>query len=182
MVVVDLSVPRNVDAAVAHVPGVRLVDVEAMHDDPTTDPDLHAVLDAADVLVTEAAQQHVDRVNARRAGPVIAAIRRQVEHTCLQQLTAAAPPTTDPDELARTAHATAGKLLHGPTIAARAAAAAGDSDTLRALCTQFHVRPTGSTHPDALAELTVPEQGRPLTGWIGEPADSTDEWAAARPG
>ena len=137
LVVVDLSVPRNVDTAVAEVPDVRLIDLEGMNDDATSDPALAAALQAGLALVSEAVQRHTDGEDARRAGPVIAALRRHVEATCLSELVKVAPPTTERDDLARAARAVAGKLLHRPTIAARAAAAAGDANALSSLCDVF---------------------------------------------
>lgn len=139
-VVVDLSVPRNVDPAVATVPGVRLIDLEGMNDDATTDPALAAALEAGAALVSEASQRHTEGVAARRAGPVIAALRRQVEATCLVELTRVAPRTTRPEDLASAARAVAGKLLHRPTIAARGAAAAGDTEALSSICDIFGVQ------------------------------------------
>ena len=140
LVVVDLSVPRNVDAAVATVPGVRLIDLEGMNDDASDDPGLAAAIQTAAVLAREASRRHVDGIAARRAGPVIAALRRHVEATCLAELTRVAPRTSEPDDLASAARAVAGKLLHLPTMAAREAAAVGDMDALSSLCEMFGVR------------------------------------------
>jgi len=149
LIVVDLSVPRNVDTAVATVPGVRLIDLEGMNDDATADPALAAALEAAAALVSEASQRHTESVAARRAGPVIAALRRQVEATCLVELTRVAPRTTEPEDLASAARAVAGKLLHRPTIAAREAAAAGDTDALSSLCDIFGVQLSDVVASDA---------------------------------
>src|SRR3954447_6142307 len=76
LVVVDLSVPRNVDAAVGDLPGVRLVDLEGLDDDPAALEELGAALRAGGVIVEAAARQHVEGVAARAAGPVIAALRQ----------------------------------------------------------------------------------------------------------
>ena len=140
LIVADLSVPRNVDMAVATVPGVRLIDLEGMNDDAATDPALAAALEASAALVDSAVQRHAETIAARRAGPVIAALRRQFEATCLMELARVAPRTTEPEDLASAAHAVAGRLLHRPTIAARAAAAAGDADVLSSLCDLFGVQ------------------------------------------
>lgn len=142
LTVVDVSVPRNVDPAIAAVPGVRLIDLEGMNDDPTADAALAAGLEVGAALVREAVRRHAEGVAARRAGPVIAALRRQVETTCLAELSRLAPPTAEPEDLARAARAVAGKLLHRPTIAARQAAAAGDTEALSSLCDLFGVQPS----------------------------------------
>jgi glutamyl-tRNA reductase len=140
LTVVDLSVPRNVDAAVAQVPGVTLIDLEGLADDGKTEPDLAAALLAAAAMASAAAREFVEEVAAREAGPVIAALRHRVEQVCLDELVrAAGGGALDPKSLARSAHAIAGKLLHRPTIAARQAAVAGDADGLRHLCDLFGV-------------------------------------------
>jgi glutamyl-tRNA reductase len=141
LTVVDLSVPRNVDAAVASVAGVRLIDLEGMNDDWTADPQLAAALDAGTAIVEAAVQRYADGVAAGRAGPFIAALRRHVEEACLRELS----KMTDSQslgqrDLARAAHAVAGKILHRPTITARMAAASGDTATLLALGAFFGVQ------------------------------------------
>jgi glutamyl-tRNA reductase len=140
LTIVDLSVPRNVDVEVGAVRGVHLIDLEGMNDDATTDPELAAALDAGTRIVDAAVARYVESLAARRAGPVIAALRERVEQTCLQELAkVAAPRLVEHDDLVRAAHAVAGKLLHGPTIAARAAAAAGDTHALIVLCDTFGI-------------------------------------------
>ena len=51
LTLVDLSVPRNVDPAVAGIDGVRVVDVEAMQDHPATGADLAESVARAEALV-----------------------------------------------------------------------------------------------------------------------------------
>ncbi len=157
LTLVDLSVPPNVDAAVAALPGVRLIDLEGMHDDTTTDPALAAALAAGSAFVTAAAQRYADTDAARGAGPVIAALRQRVEQTCLQELARLVNPVIiEPEDLTRAAHAIAGKLLHRPTISARAAAATGDTDALLALCDLFGV-PLSDLGPSELS-ASVPRR------------------------
>ena len=142
LTVVDLSVPRNVDAAVAAVPGVTLIDVEGLADDGTAAPALAAALSTAAAMASAAAEAFAEGVAARDAGPVIAALRLRVEHVCLAELVKSVGwGAVDPEALTRSAHAIAGKLLHRPTIAARQAASAGDVDGLRQLCDMFGVPP-----------------------------------------
>ncbi|WP_411284534.1 glutamyl-tRNA reductase [Lapillicoccus sp.] len=142
LTVVDLSVPRNVDAAVAAVPGVTLIDVEGLADDGTAAPAMAAALSTAAAMASAAAEAFGEGVAARDAGPVIAALRLRVEHVCLAELVKSVGwGAVDPEALTRSAHAIAGKLLHRPTIAARQAASAGDVDGLRQLCDMFGVPP-----------------------------------------
>lgn len=136
LVVVDLSVPRNVDAAVARVPGVRLLDLEAMPDDTSPHPALAAAVVAGADVVGEALSRYTEGVAARRVGGTIAALRRQVEATCRAELDRVAGGTA-PEARAVAAQALAGRLLHRPTIAVRRAAAAGDTAALSTLCDVF---------------------------------------------
>jgi glutamyl-tRNA reductase len=143
LTVVDLSVPRNVEAAVDAVPGVRLIDLEGMNDDRSADPELAAALETGTTIVRSAVGRYAEDLAAADAGPIIAALRRHVEATCLRELTRTlSTRALAEQDLARAAHAIAGKLLYGPTIAARAAAATRDAGSLKRLCEIFGVRPT----------------------------------------
>lgn len=140
LTIVDLSVPRNVNAEVATIPAVTLIDVEGLADDGTAEPRVAAALSTAGAMASAAARRFADGVAARDAGPVIAAMRRRVEELCRAELLkSAGRDVVDPDALARLTHSIAGKLLHGPTMAARQAAAAGDSAGLTSLCDMFGV-------------------------------------------
>ena len=158
LTVVDLSVPRNVDSVITAIPQVRLIDLEGIDDGLSLDPELAAEVEAGTAIATALARRHREQVAARRAGPVIAAMRRHVEETCLRELSRTATASTDPDALARAARGLAGKLLHRPTIAARAAAAEGDEETLRTLCDLFGVPWPGqsltTTYDAAVDEMT----------------------------
>ena len=134
LTLVDLSVPRNIDPAVAGIDGVRVIDVEAMQDHPGAAPDLARSVARAESLVQAAIARHRDQVAARRAGPLIAAMRRRVEDQCLDAVARLAGPARTPEELTRIARTIAGRLAHPVTMAARAAAAAGDDAALLTIC------------------------------------------------
>lgn len=158
LTLVDLSVPRNVDPAVAGVHGVRVVDLEAMHDHPGTDPALTGSVVQAEALVRTAVQRHCDHLAARRAGPLIAAMRARVESRCLEVIHASAPSTCSEEEQVRMAHTIAGRLLHPATIAARTAAAAGDDAALLTICDAFDITLTPETlglSADCLLAMSV---------------------------
>jgi hypothetical protein len=78
--------------------------------------------------------RHRAHVAARRAGPLIAAMRQRVEDQCLDAVARLVDPTHPPDELARIAHTVAGRVAHPAIMAARAAAAAGDDAALLTIC------------------------------------------------
>ncbi len=133
LALVDLSVPRNVDPAVAGIHGVRVVDVEAMQDHPSTGADLAESVAPAETLVQWSVQRYRDHLAARRAGPLIAAMRNRVGPVSR----GGGPPRThrrSPDELAQIARTIAGRLAHPAIMAARAAAASGDDAALLTIC------------------------------------------------
>jgi glutamyl-tRNA reductase len=138
LVLVDLSVPRNVEPAVADVEGVRVIDLEAMHD-PAVDATLVQSVAQAEALVRTSARKHRDHLAARRVGPVIAAMRRGIEAECLEAISGPATATVSPEDLVRVARVVAGRVAHAPTMAARAAAAAGDDAAILAICMAFDV-------------------------------------------
>jgi glutamyl-tRNA reductase len=134
LTLVDLSVPRNVDPAVARIRGVRVVDVEAMQDHPGEGAVLGQGVARAEALIQASVTRHRDHLAARRAGPLIAAMRQRVEAQCLEAVSRLTHTTSPPDELVRIARTVAGRLAHPATMAARAAAAAGDDAALLAIC------------------------------------------------
>jgi glutamyl-tRNA reductase len=138
LTVVDLSVPRNVEPAVGDRALVRLVDIEDLDTDPAADPELAAPLLHAETLVREATRRYAEHVAARRAGPLIAAIRQRVGQVCLETLVRTRPSATRP-ELTGEAHLVAGRLAHPAIMLARAAAASGDEATLLVLSEAFGV-------------------------------------------
>ena len=139
LTLVDLSVPRNVDPAVAALAGVRLLDLEALGDRPGADASVVPSVARAEALVRAAVRRHRDRLSARRAGPVIAAIRQRVEERCLEAVPGLAPTACPSEEVARLVHRMAGQLAHPSIMAARAAAAAGDDAALLTICSALDV-------------------------------------------
>jgi glutamyl-tRNA reductase len=140
LAVVDLSVPRNVDRAVAASDLVTLVDLSALNDDAAEDPVVQAAVQEATDLVVAAAGRHLQDLAAQHVGTLIGAFRSQVQQTCQDALRRQAGPVA-PEDLDEVAHAVAGKLLHRPTLALRAAAAAGDTAALALLCDAFGIEP-----------------------------------------
>jgi glutamyl-tRNA reductase len=134
LTLVDLSVPRNVDPSVARITGVRVVDVEGMQDHPSAGTALAESVARAEDLARAWVRKHRDHLAARRAGPLIAAMRQRVEAQCLDAVAGLPHTNCSPEELSRVARTVAGRLSHPATMAARAAAAAGDDAALLAIC------------------------------------------------
>jgi glutamyl-tRNA reductase len=159
LTLVDLSVPRNVDPAVADVPGVSVVDVEGMQLRPAAEGAFAESVARAEYLVRVAVRAHRDRIAARRAGPLIAAMRRRVEARCLEATLSLPTAGASAEELVQLAHRVAGRIAHPATMAARAAAAVGDDAALLTICGAFDVILTpelvGLGAPELLAEHTT---------------------------
>jgi glutamyl-tRNA reductase len=113
--------------------------MEDMRDD-VADASLAEALTTGRALAKTEARHYAHEQAARRAGPVIAAIRQHVEQLCKTELSrAVAAGVVQPDDISNAAHSVAGKLLHRPTITARTAAASGNTETLLMLCDIFGV-------------------------------------------
>jgi len=117
--IVDLGLPRNVDPAVAQLPGVELLDLELLA--------LHAPLselgEGAQQLVSSAAAEFSAEAEA---APGIVALRRYVFDALEQELARSRARGGD----ARTEEALrhlAGALVHTPSVRARRLAAEGRS-------------------------------------------------------
>jgi glutamyl-tRNA reductase len=156
LTLVDLSMPRNIDPAVSRVDGVHVVNLEAMREHSGAQSPVAQTLIEADGLLRGAVQRYLDHVAARRAGPLIAAMRARVESRCVEVVQAAAPSSSSDEENVRLARTIAGRLVHPATMAARAAAAAGDDATLLTICEAFDVTLTPETVGLATADLRSP--------------------------
>ncbi|MEP7018374.1 MAG: glutamyl-tRNA reductase [Actinomycetota bacterium] len=140
LTVIDMSVPRNVDSAVAHVPGVTLIDLEGLSDAGTADPGVAAALSTGAEMARAAARDFAEGLTAREAGPLIAALRRRVGEIFDHEFAGTRSwGDLDHEALSRMSHAFAGRLAHRTTVMARQAAAAGDIEAMRALCDMFDV-------------------------------------------
>lgn len=130
LVIVDLSVPRNVDPAVGGIAGVRLIDIEGLTDDPAVHHDMDPALKVAEAVVGEHVDAYLAAQRARMVGPFVAALRARLEGICRAELRRAGFAAISEDDLERAAAGIAAKLLHTPISCAREAAAAGDAATL----------------------------------------------------
>jgi glutamyl-tRNA reductase len=140
LVIVDLAVPRTIDPAVRGVPGALLLDLEDLGQASLQDTArLAAALHAGERVVEEEARRFLTWTASRQAGPIIAALRRRAEELCEQELERALGGRSSIDRVAAGAalRRAAAKLLHGPTVMVKEAAATGDSKQLADLCRMF---------------------------------------------
>ncbi|HET7652792.1 MAG TPA: glutamyl-tRNA reductase [Acidimicrobiales bacterium] len=136
LTIVDLSMPRNVDPAVATLAGVRLVDLA----------DLSA--DRGDLFERRAMQVVVDEHHRYRrwlagqaAGHAIADMRAAIAAACRTSLVPALAGGCIPVDVAdRLAARLAGRVAHEPTLALKELVARGDDAGAAALLAAFGVR------------------------------------------
>ena len=122
LVLVDLAVPRDVDASVATLPGVRLVDIVTLrehladHDDETA-----GEISRAHGIVAEEVHRFVIRRRSDALAPIIKALRIRGDEVLRAELERHASRLDDltPDERAaveQLARGIVAKLLHDPIV------------------------------------------------------------------
>ncbi|HKT04605.1 MAG TPA: glutamyl-tRNA reductase [Rugosimonospora sp.] len=147
----DLAVPRDVDPAVADLPGVKLIDIarlgDTLHDDA-------GVLTSDRVAVEDIVEAEVEAFQAwlRSAdvAPTVAALRTRADEVVgaeLRRLVQRRPELSEDQraEVARTVHRVVQRLLHQPTVRVRQLAAEPGGDRYATLLRD-------------LFDLDVPEQ------------------------
>jgi glutamyl-tRNA reductase len=122
LLIVDFAVPRDVDASVAGLPGVTLLDMDALR--RYAQEGLHARRrEAARVrtIVVDEVDRYAEATTARQAAPVIAALRQHAGEIRRKELERFAPQLAQLEARQRDAveALTSGivaKLLHTPTV------------------------------------------------------------------
>jgi glutamyl-tRNA reductase len=145
MVVVDISVPRDVDPAVADIPGVVLFDIDDL--ERVVESNLNGrrlEAERGEGFVIGAVQGYASWRRGLNAAPAITSLRARAEtirQTELERLEGSWEQLSEADR-ARVEALTKGivnKLLHEPTVRVRAAAEDGDGEALRHLESLRHL-------------------------------------------
>ena len=135
LVIVDLSLPRNVDPAAGRLPGVTLLDLE----DLVSGSSLAEVRRRSEVVDDEF-RRFESWMAGQIAGRMIASLHSTVRHLCRDALeTALADLGLTPATIAAASHRIAGRLLHAPTSTIKALMADGDESTARQILTSFGI-------------------------------------------
>jgi glutamyl-tRNA reductase len=126
--IVDLAVPRDVDPAVAALPGVQLVDIERLGAVLRDHVGLTADQEAVERIVGVEVQGFLAWLRSSEVAPTVAALRARAEDVVgaeLRRLSGRRPDLTDEQraEVARTVHRIVQRLLHQPTVRVRELAA-----------------------------------------------------------
>jgi len=136
LVVVDLALPRDVHPGVGSVPGVELLDIDALsaHAEAAM-RSRRAELPAANLILAEEIQRYEERAAERHVAPLVAAIHERAEEVRQAELRRFASKLAGLDEAsyktveALTAQIVA-KLLHEPTVKLKAAAGSPTGEAL----------------------------------------------------
>ncbi|TQF68604.1 glutamyl-tRNA reductase [Rhodococcus spelaei] len=148
LVICDLGLPRDVEPAVAGLPGVSLLDMASMQADPAagaaaSDEDAAREIVAGE-LATYLAGQRLAEVT-----PTVTALRQraaEVVEAELLRLGTRLPGLDDPqrDEVARTVRRVVDKLLHAPTVRIKQLASTPGGDTYAAALRELFELAPGS--------------------------------------
>jgi glutamyl-tRNA reductase len=136
LVIIDLSVPRNVAPDVASIPGVVLFDVTHLkaHAEAAMEG-RRGEVPAAEEIVTEEVQRLTTVANQRNAAPLVVALRERGEEIRRTELAKVQSRLGDLDERQSRAvealtKGIVAKLLHEPTVNLKVAVGDGDGDLL----------------------------------------------------
>ncbi|MEV7618226.1 glutamyl-tRNA reductase [Streptomyces sp. NPDC089799] len=160
LALLDLAMPRDIDAAVHRIPGVRLVDIESLAE-ASADAPMAADVDAVRGIVADEVAAFGAAQRAAHITPTVVALRAMAAEVVtaeVARLNGRLPELDDRQraEMTQTVRRVVDKLLHAPTVRVK----------------QLASEPGGAGYADALRELfdldpqTVASVGR---------ADQTDD-------
>jgi glutamyl-tRNA reductase len=136
LLVVDLGVPRTVDPATGRVPGVTLLDMDALTSAVERAMDeRRSEVDQARSIVAEEVARYRDVARARGASPVVAALRARIDEVRRAELTRrrsqfAALSDEDWEQVEAVTRAVLAKLVHQPTVVLKQTAGSARGERL----------------------------------------------------
>jgi glutamyl-tRNA reductase len=158
LVLLDLAMPRDVESAVADLPGVLVVDIDrlaaALADGPVA-ADAAAVAD----IVTSEVAAFLTWLRGADVRPTVAALRARADEVVVAELRRFAqrrPDLTDDQraDVAHTVHRVVQRLLHSPTVRVRQLAAEPGGDQYTALLRElFDLEVPTSAQVDAVPDI-----------------------------
>ncbi|GGY08814.1 glutamyl-tRNA reductase [Streptomyces minutiscleroticus] len=141
LALLDLAMPRDIDAAVHRLPGVRLVDIESLAE-ASADAPMAADVDQVRRIVADEVTAFGAAQRAARITPTVVALRTMAADVVaseIARLEGRLPGLDDKQrgEITQTVRRVVDKLLHAPTVRVKQLAAepggAGYADALRTL-------------------------------------------------
>lgn len=128
LMLVDLSMPRDIDDSVVEFDGVHLVNIERLHKAISGRGEKATGHTRALAIVAEQLREYTSEQRIRDVVPAVSALRRhaaQLVDLELERLRGRAPTIDDPEfeEVTRTVRRVVDKLLHEPTVRVKKLAA-----------------------------------------------------------
>jgi glutamyl-tRNA reductase len=171
LVICDLGMPRDVEHAVAGLPGVAVIDMETLQRAPGAEA---ADADAARAIVARELAAYLASQRMAEVTPTVAALRQRATELVeaeLLRLEAKLPGLDEPQraEVARTVRRVVDKLLHAPTVRVKQLAASPGGDTYAAALRElFELEPGAAAAVAAPMEIAEAELCDDLTaGRVG---------------
>ncbi len=133
LVICDLGMPRDVDLAVAGLPGVHVIDMDRIQREPAS-RGAASDAEAARAIVANEVAQYLASQRMAEVTPTVTALRQRaadVVEAELLRLDNRLPglDTAHRDEVARTVRRVVDKLLHAPTVRVKQLAGAPGGDS-----------------------------------------------------
>lgn len=162
LVIVDLSLPRNVDPAAGQIPGLRLLDLEDLVSGSSM-----LELQRRSEIVDGEFRRFCGWLAGHVAGHMIAQLHEGVQAICRDALEMSLAETgLDSSAVAAASRTIAGRLLHAPTLAIRTLMAEGDEQGAHAILASYGISgPTGDTVP-APRSVRLVDRSRHRTGRV----------------
>lgn len=164
LVLLDLAVPRDVDPAVAALPGVVVIDIDAL---AAALPDGPAATETAAVtgIVTAEVEAFLGWLRGADVAPTVAALRARADEVVsaeLRRLAQRRPDLSDDQraEVAHAVHRVVQRLLHSPTVRVRQLAAEPGGDQYAALLRElFDLEVPQTSQADTVPDLELDPSG-----------------------
>lgn len=151
LTIIDLSLPRNVEPAARHLPGIRLLDLDDLIADSS-----ELQIRRREEIVGDELRRYQAWLAGRVVGHLIAQLRDSVQTACRATLERSNDSAMSSEMLTATARTMANKLLHGPMVTIKNLIAAGDESTAFAVLASYGIS-TESTAPLQRVDVAMQE-------------------------
>ncbi|WP_230471747.1 glutamyl-tRNA reductase [Corynebacterium fournieri] len=166
LVLADLSLPRDIDDAVADIDGVDLVNIESLHETMRgSDNEDSRALRRAEAIVAEEVDTFGSEQRVREVAPAVTRLRRnaaEISGQELQRLRTRLPEMSesDFDQVSRMVKRVVDKLLHEPTVKIKELAATAQTVSVEEAVSELFGLETPSVAVQA-QRLPLPEELNP---------------------
>ncbi|MDN8605372.1 glutamyl-tRNA reductase [Corynebacterium ureicelerivorans] len=163
LMLADLSLPRDIDDAVTEIEGVRLVNIESLHETMRgSDTEDSRALRRAEDIVAEEVATFGSQQRVREVAPAVTRLRRnaaEISGQELQRLRARMPDMSDDDfeQVSRMVKRVVDKLLHAPTVKIKELAATAETVSVEEAVTELFGLDSLSVAVDA-QHLPLPDE------------------------